>query len=297
MRSRVRAAGASFFPPEIPSLADEPPKGSGWIHEIKHDGYRTQLAIAGGEVRAFSRNGFDWTGKYPGICAAAAKLRCRSALLDGEVAIQDEHGRTDFEGLARAIAFAPHRLIFFAFDLLHLDGESLVDVPLQERRARLRKLLRPDPRSPLQFSEAFEGDAAALFAEAERLELEGIVSKRAESRYRSGRSKTWLKVKCTVESPFVVLGMEIDRKGIAVAILGRAGKDGLAYAGGAMVALAAAQREAFHRRLRELACDRPAFGFLRKRNAQWVRPELEVKVRHLRGGDGLRHGVVKGIAN
>src|SRR6218665_811923 len=128
-----------------PTLVDEPPAGSGWLHEIKYDGYRTQLAIAGGQVRAYTRNGHHWTAKYGPIVEDAARLECRSALIDGEVVVQDDAGVTDFGQLRRAMTAEPHRLAFFAFDLLHLDGEDLRQQPLEERRAKLRWLLRSAP--------------------------------------------------------------------------------------------------------------------------------------------------------
>src|SRR5918996_668219 len=118
--SRVEPLG--FIPPQLPTLTDQPPEGEGWIHEVKHDGYRTLLVIERGKARAYTRQGHDWSERYPGIVEAAAKLRCRTAILDGEVIVQDERGASDFEALQLALRFWPGRLIFYAFDLLHLDG-------------------------------------------------------------------------------------------------------------------------------------------------------------------------------
>jgi bifunctional non-homologous end joining protein LigD len=143
----------SFIPPLLPTLTDRPPEGADWIHEVKHDGYRTQLVIERGAVRAFTRNGLDWSERYPGIVDRAGSLACRSAILDGEVIIQDERGASDFEGLQLAMRFWPQRLIFYAFDLLHLNGKDLRDRPLLERRAKLKALLNKDPKSALQYSE------------------------------------------------------------------------------------------------------------------------------------------------
>jgi hypothetical protein len=135
-------APLGFIRPEIPRLVPEPPSGEGWIHEIKHDGYRTLIVIDSGKVRAFSRHGRDWTGPYRRVVEAAAKLTCKTALLDGELIVQDENGIADFDALRSAIYTAPHRLVFFAFDLLHHDGWDLRRTPLLERRAALRKLIR-----------------------------------------------------------------------------------------------------------------------------------------------------------
>src|SRR5262245_61388654 len=203
LRSASSTGGPRFIKPELPTLVPEPPTGEGWIHEIKYDGYRTLIAIDRGKVRAFTRSGHDWTATYRRVVDACSKLSCRTAVLDGEIAVQDEHGITDFHALCSAIHRAPHRILFFAFDLLHLDGQDLRRRPLMERRELLRKLIRPDKRSPTQFSDHIEGDGATFFKAAAELGLEGIVSKRAASRYHSGPSRSWLKIKNLVESEFV----------------------------------------------------------------------------------------------
>jgi bifunctional non-homologous end joining protein LigD len=142
-----------FIKPEIPTLVPEPPSGEGWIHEIKHDGYRTVIIVDGGRVRALSRHGRDWTGPYRRVVEAAGNLSCQAAIIDGEIIVQDESGLSDFDALRSAIHKAPHRIVFFAFDLLHLDGLDLRRTPLIERRAALRRLIEPDPRSPIQFGD------------------------------------------------------------------------------------------------------------------------------------------------
>jgi bifunctional non-homologous end joining protein LigD len=209
-----------FIRPEIPTLVPEPPSGEGWIHEIKHDGYRTLIVIDQGKVRAYSRPGRDWTGPYRRVVDAAAELPCKAALIDGEIIVQDENGISDFDALRSAIHKAPHRIVFFAFDLLHLDGQDLRGQPLMERRALLRKLVKHDPRSPIQFSDHIEGDGARFFKAAAELGLEGIVSKRAASRYRSGPSRSWLKTKNMVESEFILLGTERDSDGVPLGAVG-----------------------------------------------------------------------------
>ena len=128
-----------FIEPQLASSVDHPPPRAGWIHEVKHDGYRTLLIVERRKARAYTRNGFDWTDRYPAITKAAAKLDCRSAIIDGEVIIQDEHGASDFEALKSAIRWQSQRLILCTFDLLHLNGKDLPDVPLLERRAKLKE--------------------------------------------------------------------------------------------------------------------------------------------------------------
>jgi bifunctional non-homologous end joining protein LigD len=130
----------------------------------------------------------------PGIVSAARKLGCRSSILDGEVVVQNERGVSDFESLRSAIRWQPHKLLFYAFDILHLDGHDLRDWSLLERRAKLKELVGRDHTNPLQFSDEFTGDSAAFFRACAEHGLEGVVSKLGSSRYRgSGHSKTWLK--------------------------------------------------------------------------------------------------------
>src|SRR5215467_10591539 len=130
-----------FIKPQLATSVDQPPPRAGWIHEVKHDGYRTLLIIERRKARTYTRNGFDWTDRYTEITKAAAKLDCRSAILDGEVIVQNKNGISDFDALKSAIRWRPQSLLFCAFDLLHLNGKDLRDQPLLERRAKLRKLV------------------------------------------------------------------------------------------------------------------------------------------------------------
>src|SRR6185437_6623443 len=142
-----------FIQPQLATAVDHPPPRAGWIHEVKHDGYRTLLIIERRKARAYTRNGFDWTDRYSSITKAAAKLDCRSAIIDGEVIVQNEHGISDFDALKSAISWQPERLILCVFDLLHLNGRDLRDQRLMERRDKLRELI-PSEYSFL-FSEEF----------------------------------------------------------------------------------------------------------------------------------------------
>jgi bifunctional non-homologous end joining protein LigD len=291
-----RASRLGFIPPQLPSLTEQPPEGADWIHEVKHDGYRTMLVVERGAARAYTRNGHDWSDRYPGIVAAACKLPCRTAILDGEVIVQDARGISDFEALQAALRSKATLLIFYAFDLLHLDGRDLRELSLVERRAKLQKLLASDPASPLQFSEEFVGDAAAFFRACAAHELEGIVSKLATSRYRSGRSKTWLKTKCFAESELTLVGIDRDRKtGAQRALLAKSERGQLVYAGPAFIMLRGEAREEFEARLARLKQDRPVLSWLRNRDARWVQPTLTLKVKHLANALLLRHATVKGL--
>ena len=184
--------------------------------------------------------------------------------------------------------------MFCAFDLLHLNGKDLRDHPLLERRAKLKELVPSEP--PFLFSEEFTGDAAAFFQACADHQLEGIVSKLASSKYRSGRSKTWLKTKCFTEGSFVIIGTARDRKTKApLALLARANAQGLAYAGSAFITLSGAEREELSARLQTSRLERSPIPKLRFPDAQWVKPQLMARVRHLSDTSYLRHAAVRGI--
>jgi ATP-dependent DNA ligase len=197
-------------------------------------------------------------------------------------------------GLKGAIARGGHGLVFIAFDLMFLDGKDLRTAPIEERRAALRRLVPRSPRSRLQFSEDIAGDGARVFASAEQLGLEGIVSKRLGSHYRSGRVDTWRKTKCWTESSLILIGTEIDkRSGVPVALLARQDEQGLSVAGGAFFALKDAHRAALRDRVARLTADRSPIPARRKRGAKWINPELVVGVRNLRGQGALRDATLQ----
>jgi bifunctional non-homologous end joining protein LigD len=170
----------------------KPPLGPQWIHEIKHDGYRLIACKRDGRVRLFTRNGFDWTDRYPRISEAAASLPAESATIDGEAVWCDRDGLAIFDKLhSRA---HDGDVVLYAFDLLEFDGEDWRPKPLEERKSKLAKVLAKAPAG-IRYSEHIEGDGAAIFAHACKLGAEGIVSKHREHPYRSGPSKAWLKTK------------------------------------------------------------------------------------------------------
>lgn len=277
-----------------PIASEAIPEGTGWSHEIKHDGYRTLIVLSSGEARLFTRNGHDWTSRYHPIAAAARALDTSGTLLDGEMIVQDDMGRSDFAALPAAIRDMPGRLIFMAFDILDLAGRDLRREPLSDRRQRLRDLIGGhDPNSCLQFSESV-ADGPALFAAANAMELEGIVSKRTRSCYRSGPSRDWLKIKCWTEGDFLLIGT-MRGEDVPTAVLGRETEKGIEYAGTAMVTLAGDERGAFWEAAALLTRPEPAIALPRPIVAQWVEPRLRVRVRYLRGSDKLRHATIKGL--
>ena len=166
---------AMFIPPCLPSPAKRPPTGPEWVHEIKHDGYRLLVRRNGDGVRLYTRRGFDWSKRFPLIVEAAARLRVRSATIDGEAIVCGQHGRSDFDKLHGG--GYNEQVVLFAFDLLAVDGEDLRREPLQVRKATLASVLAKAGIG-LRFNEHIEVDGPTVFAHACRMGLEGIVSKR-----------------------------------------------------------------------------------------------------------------------
>ena len=193
-----------FIAPQLCETLARPPSGAGWLHEIKFDGYRIQMRILDGEVTLKTRKGLDWTAKYPAIARAAGKLP--DAIIDGEICALDENGAPDFAALQAALSEgSTDALVYFAFDLLFEGGEDLRALPLADRKSRLQRFLTDageDAR--LRFVEHFETGGEAVLRSACRLSLEGIVSKRADAPYSSGRTETWAKSKCRAGHEVVI---------------------------------------------------------------------------------------------
>jgi bifunctional non-homologous end joining protein LigD len=180
-----------FVPPCLPIASDRGRSGPAWVHEIKHDGYRIMARRIEDRVKLYTRRGFNWADRYPQIVDSLRALRVRSVMMDGEAVWCGRDGRSDFDRLhSRAHDGA---VILFAFDLIELNGEDLRPAPLGERKGKLEKLLARS--GGIRFSEHIEGDGAVIFAQACKLGLEGIVSKRRDLPYRSGRCKAWVKIK------------------------------------------------------------------------------------------------------
>ena len=179
----------NFVRPMEPEFVDAPPTGEGWSHEIKFDGYRTQLIKDADGIRLYTKNGIDWTAKYKPIAAEAARLEAESFIIEGEIIVTNEKGFSDFHALRSAITRRPQDLYLVAFDLLHLNGHGLRDIALKDRREILQAMIPAGGR--IQFSEALPGTGDAVYHLACEANLEGIVSKRLDSVYRSGPTTTW----------------------------------------------------------------------------------------------------------
>jgi bifunctional non-homologous end joining protein LigD len=205
LRERTRP-GLGIIEPCLPSPAKVPPSGPGWIHEIKHDGFRILARRGPAGVQLITRNGNDFTHRFPFIEMAVKSLPVRSCLIDGEAIVCDENGLAVFELIRghRTVASAVH----CAFDLLELDGRDLRREPIEKRKALLDKLLRGSHLSII-LNEHYDGDGAIVFKYACKLGCEGIVSKRIGSSYRSGRSPHWVEVK-NPQAPAVTREAEED---------------------------------------------------------------------------------------
>lgn len=301
-----------WVPPQLTRLVTAAPEGDGWAHEIKYDGYRMQARLDRGRVRLLTRTGLDWTDKYPATAAALAGLPVRQAYLDGELCGVRPDGTTAF-GLIQAATdrAAAASLVYFAFDILHRDGVDLRQEPLAARKAALEPLFAGAP-PVLQYGSHVVGAGARFHAEACRLRLEGVVSKRLDAPYAPGDRGLWVKTKCLNREEFVVVGWtdpEGARPRLGALLLGYHAPDGaLVYAGRAGSGMTDAELERVWRRLQPLAADRmpldeppprgSRFGTkLVLSRVHWLRPELVVEVSYLTWTDDglLRQVVYRGL--
>jgi bifunctional non-homologous end joining protein LigD len=290
--------------PELASVAEEPPKGKGWISEIKFDGYRLLCWKDGSSVRVMTRNAQDWTDRLPAVARAVARLNAQSALVDGELVAVDKDGVSSFPALQAALsAGRDETLYLYLFDLLYLDGWDLRPCELIERKRVLKGL--SDWRRMLRYSDHHEGDAEKMRQQACHMSLEGIVCKKADSSYHSGRGREWLKVKCRGREEFVVLGWTPpggSRTGLGSLHLGyydAAG--GLHYAGGVGSGFSDDELERLSESLGKLASDPPrsllAAGDPLPKDIHWVKPELvaEVQFASWSGSGRVRQAAYLGL--
>jgi bifunctional non-homologous end joining protein LigD len=291
-----------FIAPQLAFLKDRPPEGPNWIHEIKYDGYRVLAAIAGNEVRLYTRSGQDWTQKFKPLAQAFAELGIQ-ALIDGEVVVFEKKGRTSFSALQNALSnHHDSDLRYVAFDLLILDGEDLRKSPLMERKKKLKQLLAK-ATAPLSYGDHITGDSDKVLAEACRLGIEGLVSKDTNSTYVSRRALTWIKSKCLGRSEFVIGGFRpSDKHGRSFAslLIGEFGKHGLLYRGRVGTGYNDAVLHSLGAKLKARLIDKPPFNDVPRsiRNrARWVKPDLVAEIAFTeRTRDGiLRHPVFLGL--
>ena len=298
IRSSVNALLKESFPgfisPQLAQSATAPPKGDGWVHEIKLDGYRIQIHIRSTasrskgkrDVHLFTRRGLDWSARMPDIARAAAQIGVESAIIDGEVVALDERGITDFAALQAAFQEETRRdLTYFAFDLLHLDGHNLRGLSLLERKRILAGLLKATrDHAPIRYSEHLQAEGKDVFHKACALGAEGIIAKAASGNYISGRSNLWLKLKCIQQQEFVVGGFTPPSKGgvgVGALLLGYYSDGKLRYAGRSGTGFTQKTHRVLRARLDGLKQKECPFAEIprdARRDATWVKPQLVAQI-------------------
>ena len=280
----ARAASLpSFVPPQLATLVSQAPVGEDWVHEIKYDGYRFLCRIDRGRARLLTRSGLDWTDRFPSVADAATKLPADRAILDGELVVLRPDGVSSFQDLQNAMRGGREDdLVFFVFDLLHFDGFDLTAVPLLARKEALAGLLA-SATAAIRFSDHVPGRGSDFYREACRRKLEGIVSKRANATYTSGRTGAWLKTKCSARQEFVIGGYtepQGSRSHLGALLLGVTnGGNGLRYSGKVGTGFTQESLRDLERRLAPLQVGQPPFvDAPRMRDAHWVKPRLVAEV-------------------
>jgi len=280
------------------------PTGANWLHELKYDGYRIEARKAGDDVTLFSRSGLDWTVRFPAIAKALMTLPATSALIDGEAAFVLPSGLTDFKSLQEHIDTPNPAIRYFAFDLLFLDGKDLRKEPLVERKAKLHALMAAKGVSDyLVYSDHVVGSGPAFFEKASAAQLEGIMSKRADAPYRSGRGKSWLKIKCTKAQEFVIGGYaksDVRGKPFSSLLLGTYDGGKLVYAGKVGTGFNARDLKALAARFKPLTRKSSPFVEVpaaERKAAVWLDPALVCAVNYMEWTrDGrLRHPSFQGL--
>ncbi len=284
----------SFISPQLAHTTRQPPDTDAWLHELKLDGYRIQIHLrgtkSGGKVvrsaTLLTRNGLDWTQRMPAIARAAVELPAVTALLDGEAVVLEPSGLSNFAELQAAFQEGlPERIVYFAFDLLHLDGHNLRDIPLTRRKEILAELLKDSGENDvIRLSESFSVSGSEMLREACQLHAEGIVSKLASSPYKSGRNGSWLKIKCARQQEFVIGGFTRPSKGghgIGALLLGYYEKGKLIYAGRSGTGFTQETQRILRDKLDKLLVKSSPFAAPppeARRNAQWVQPKLVAEI-------------------
>lgn len=302
-----RAAMPAKIEMQLATLAKQPPTGDQWLHEIKFDGYRIVCRLDGGRARLLTRGDQDWTGRMPTIAQAAETLPVDQAILDGEIVALLPSGVSSFQALQNA--FRGERsepLVYYAFDLLYLDGHDLRGVPLEERKARLAELLGHNTsRGAVRYAEHVEGEGDRFFAESCRLGLEGIISKRRDRGYVAGRGFDWLKTKCVRRDEFVIGGFTEPagaRHGLGALLVGHyARPNQFVYAGRVGTGFSDRLLGDLRKRLDRLEQPRSPFADFPPRSTprgtHWVRPQLVGQIEFSNWTDDgrLRHPSFQGL--
>jgi bifunctional non-homologous end joining protein LigD len=305
-----RRARPAFVEPMTAKVVSALPEGEAWLYEVKLDGYRALIIKNGARVSVISRNEKDLTSAYPGVAAAGSRLKADTAVIDGEVVAVDATGHPSFQALQHRAGHRGHTIVFYAFDLLYLDGEDLTRLPLEDRRARLPAVLE---NSGILLSQELRGSAAQVAQAVSRLGLEGVIAKRRGSRYEAGqRTGSWVKLKLDRQQEFVVGGYRPGTRGVDALVVGYyEGKD-LRYAGKVRAGFTPHVRRDVHAALvpvHAAVCpfaDLPQSGTShwgagitrdQMHEFQWLKPQIVAQIRFVEWTtDGhLRHAAFLGL--
>ncbi|MEP6791762.1 MAG: DNA ligase D, partial [Ramlibacter sp.] len=300
-----KAALPESLQPQLATLVDAPPQDPGnWIYEIKFDGYRMLTRAAGGHIKLFTRNGNDWTHKLPELAAQLNAMDLPDGWYDGEIIMPGERVPADFQALQGAFDTAhTANIVYYLFDVPYCAGHDLRDVPLEQRREVLQRIVERNPSGKVRFSAVFDAPPQDIVASACRLGLEGVVAKRRNSAYVPRRSSDWIKLKCGQRQEFVIGGYtdpKGSRTGIGSLLLGVHGKDGkLLYAGNVGTGFSEKTLADLREKLDAVAADKPAFAPDPElpRVAHWVKPQLiaEVAFGEWTKTGRIRHSVFHGL--
>ena len=300
-----KAKMPDFVPPQLATLKRNAPTGSGWVHEIKFDGYRLQARLDAGKVRLLTRSGLDWTDKFgKAVPKALAALAAKQAIIDGELVVEASGGASDFSALQADLSEGrDDRFAFYAFDLLYLDGKDLQGAALLERKSELSHLL-DGAAEELRYSEHFEESGEMVLRHACRLSLEGVVSKRADGTYHQGRSRDWIKSKCGDKQEMVIAGYvpsSVSDTAIGSLVLGVYEDGKLRHAGRVGTGFARAVAEDLYKRLSKIERETSPFAgkldAAARRGVRFVEPKLvaEVEFRNWTADGILRHAAFRGL--
>jgi bifunctional non-homologous end joining protein LigD len=301
-----KAAFPKPFTPQLATLVDQVPAGDEWIHELKYDGYRLVAMLNKGRASLITRNGNDWTDRFPTVAAALEALPAGSAVLDGELVVLTPKGTTSFQALQNVMSSGgAGELVFYAFDLPYLEGMDLRAAPLLARKEALRGLLAAD-RGLVRFSDHIAGAGAEFYRQACGLGLEGIICKRADAPYQHKRNNDWLKVKCLLRQEFVIGGWTEprgSRSHFGALLLGvHDAKDDLVYAGKVGTGFDQSRLRDVFARLRTLERDDSPFVNHGRRGRKlagvhWIDPRLVCEIAFTEWTEEgiLRHPVFQGL--